>query len=77
MTVILVKLAGHLLTKNVSQFVPVGSSMAAKDVSLVIHCALYAMVQLKKTALAAVTSNFSIFRQRNVPMIALKVILVI
>lgn len=57
---------GHLLRRNVNQFVPVEISTVVPDVSLVIQPVLYAMVQLTTIALAAATSNFSIYRQINV-----------
>jgi len=49
-TATLVKLAGRLMAQNVKQLVQVASLMAARAVRAAILCALYAMVQLKKTA---------------------------
>lgn len=65
------------MAQNVKHLVQVASLMAVRAVKAAILCALYAMVQLKKTALAVVKSNFLIYKQSSVLMSALMVILVI
>ena len=65
------------MAQNVKHLVQVESLMVARAVRAAILCALYAMVQLKKTALAVVKSNFLTYKQSSVPTSALMVILVI
>lgn len=77
MTATLVKLAGRLMAQIVKHLVQVVSLIAVRAVRAAILCAWYAMVRLKKTALAVVKSNFSTNKQSSVLTSALMVILVI
>ena len=65
------------MAQLVKRLVQVVSSIAVKAVRAAILCAWYAMVQLKKTALAVVKSNFLTYKQSSVLTSALMVILVI
>lgn len=64
------------MAQNVKQLVQVASLMAVRVVRAAIPCVLYAMVQQKKTALAAVKLNFLIYKRGSVPTSVLMVILV-
>ena len=65
------------MAQNVKHPVQAASLMAVRAVRAAILCVLYAMVQLKRTALAVVKSNFLTYKQGSVLMSALMVILVI
>lgn len=65
------------MAQDVKHLVQVASLMAVRAVRAAILCALYAMVQLKKTALAVVKSNFLTYKQSSVLTSVLMVILVI
>jgi len=71
------QLAGRLMAQNVKHTVQVASLIAVKAVRAAILCAWCAMVQLKKTALAVVKSNFLTYKQSIVLTSVLMVILVI
>jgi len=65
------------MARNVKHLVQVANLIAVKAVKVAILCAWYAMVQLKKTALAVVKSNFLTYKQSSVLTSVLMVILVI
>lgn len=65
------------MAQIVKRLVQVVSLIAVRAVRAAILCAWYAMVQLKKTALAVVKSNFLTCKQSSVLTSALMVILVI
>lgn len=65
------------MAQIVKHLVQVVSLIAVRAVRAAILCAWYAMVRLKKAALAVVKSNFSTNKQSSVLTSALMVILVI